>query len=145
MTDTPASASAPSRNAPRLQGALLDQFRAETAGRDLWVFGYASLLWRPEFDAQAQHITRVWGWHRALKMWSRLNRGSPECPGLVFALLPGGSCQGASMSGIWPTPLQPCQRPHASQGSGQLGSCFSPQYRGPQPVDPHGSFCPHAV
>jgi cation transport protein ChaC len=27
-------------------------------------------------------------------MWSRLNRGTPECPGLVFALLSGGSCQG---------------------------------------------------
>ena len=76
------------------QGPLLDQFRAQTAGQDLWVFGYASLLWRPEFEAQEQHLTRVWGWHRALKMWSRLNRGSPECPGLVFALLPGGSCQG---------------------------------------------------
>jgi cation transport protein ChaC len=29
-------------------------------------------------------------------MWSRLNRGSPECPGLVFALLPGGSCHGVA-------------------------------------------------
>jgi cation transport protein ChaC len=28
-------------------------------------------------------------------MWSRVNRGTPECPGLVFALLSGGSCQGA--------------------------------------------------
>ena len=73
---------------------LLDRFRAQTAGQDLWVFGYASLLWRPEFQAQEQHACRVWGWHRALQMWSRLNRGSPECPGLVFALLPGGSCQG---------------------------------------------------
>jgi cation transport protein ChaC len=27
-------------------------------------------------------------------MWSRVNRGTPECPGLVFALLSGGSCQG---------------------------------------------------
>ena len=27
-------------------------------------------------------------------MWSRVNRGTPEQPGLVFALLPGGSCQG---------------------------------------------------
>jgi cation transport protein ChaC len=74
---------------------LLERFRAQCAkGQDLWVFGYASLLWRPEFEAEEQHTTQVWGWHRALKMWSRLNRGSPECPGLVFALLPGGSCQG---------------------------------------------------
>ena len=41
-----------------------------------------------------QHPTKIQGWHRALKMWSRLNRGTPECPGLVFALLSGGSCQG---------------------------------------------------
>ena len=34
------------------------------------------------------------GWHRALKMWSRINRGTPECPGLVFGMLSGGSCQG---------------------------------------------------
>ena len=34
------------------------------------------------------------GWHRALAMRSRVNRGTPECPGLVFALVPGGSCRG---------------------------------------------------
>jgi cation transport protein ChaC len=99
MTDTPASAlGSPTAagHAFAFEGALLAQFRAQTAGQDLWVFGYASLLWRPEFEPQEQHITRVWGWHRALKMWSRLNRGSPECPGLVFALLPGGSCQGVA-------------------------------------------------
>jgi glutathione-specific gamma-glutamylcyclotransferase len=61
---------------------------------DLWIFGYASLIWRPEFEVLESHITKVQGWHRALKMWSRVNRGSPECPGLVFALLSGGSCQG---------------------------------------------------
>ena len=63
-------------------------------GSDLWVFGYASLIWRPEFDFTERHATRVHGWHRALKMWSRVNRGTPELPGLVFALLPGGCCQG---------------------------------------------------
>jgi cation transport protein ChaC len=62
--------------------------------KDLWIFGYASLIWRPEFEILEQHPTKVQGWHRALKMWSRLNRGTPECPGLVFALLSGGSCQG---------------------------------------------------
>jgi cation transport protein ChaC len=62
--------------------------------QDLWIFGYASLIWRPEFEVLESHITKVQGWHRALKMWSRVNRGTPECPGLVFALLSGGSCQG---------------------------------------------------
>lgn len=77
---------------PMLQ-AVLQQWGGET---DLWVFGYASLIWRPEFSFTERHLTKVHGWHRALKMWSRLNRGTPECPGLVFALLAGGSCQGVA-------------------------------------------------
>ncbi len=84
--DTPAPA-----RFPRTLEALQAQ---HPAGEDLWVFAYASLIWRPEFDAVESHLSRVHGWHRALKMWSRINRGSPECPGLVFALLRGGSCQG---------------------------------------------------
>jgi len=63
-------------------------------GQDLWVFGYASLIWRPEFDADEQRPATVHGWHRALEMRSRVNRGTPECPGLVFALVAGGSCRG---------------------------------------------------
>jgi glutathione-specific gamma-glutamylcyclotransferase len=62
---------------------------------DLWIFGYASLLWRPEFDAVEHRGAQVRGWHRAFRMASRINRGTPEQPGLVFALLPGGSCHGA--------------------------------------------------
>lgn len=61
---------------------------------DLWVFGYASLIWRPEFESVEERPATVYGWHRALEMRSRINRGSPECPGLVFALVPGGSCRG---------------------------------------------------
>jgi glutathione-specific gamma-glutamylcyclotransferase len=61
---------------------------------DLWVFGYASLIWRPEFDADEQRPATVHGWHRALHMRSRINRGTPERPGLVFALVSGGSCRG---------------------------------------------------
>jgi cation transport protein ChaC len=74
---------------------MLARTRQQWGGRDdLWVFGYGSLIWRPEFDAIEHRAARVHGWHRALKMWSRINRGTPECPGLVFALLSGGSCQG---------------------------------------------------
>jgi glutathione-specific gamma-glutamylcyclotransferase len=61
---------------------------------DLWVFGYASLIWKQEFSFTERMPARVHGWHRALQMWSTLNRGTPKCPGLVFALLSGGSCQG---------------------------------------------------
>jgi cation transport protein ChaC len=61
---------------------------------DLWVFGYGSLIWRPEFDFAEQRPARVHGWHRALRMWSRINRGTPERPGLVFGLLSGGCCRG---------------------------------------------------
>ena len=56
---------------------------------DVWIFGYASLIWRPEFDAVEERPAMVHGWHRALAMRSRVNRGTPECPGLVFALVPG--------------------------------------------------------
>lgn len=74
---------------------LLHQVLAQWGGRsDLWVFGYASLIWRPEFDARERRPARVHGWHRALRMRSRVNRGTPDQPGLVFALLPGGACRG---------------------------------------------------
>lgn len=58
------------------------------------MFGYASLIWRPEFEAVEHRSALVRGWHRALRMRSRVNRGTPEQPGLVFALLPGGACRG---------------------------------------------------
>jgi glutathione-specific gamma-glutamylcyclotransferase len=74
---------------------MLERLRTQWGGRhDLWVFGYASLIWRPEFEAQERRDAVVHGWHRALRMRSRVNRGTPEAPGLVFALLPGGSCRG---------------------------------------------------
>lgn len=73
---------------------LAQALRVWGGHQDLWVFGYASLIWRPEFDADEQRPATVHGWHRALRMRSRVNRGTPECPGLVFALVPGGSCRG---------------------------------------------------
>lgn len=74
---------------------MLARTRQEWGGQsDLWVFAYASLIWRPDFDILEKRPARVHGWHRALKMWSRVNRGTPACPGLVFALLSGGCCQG---------------------------------------------------
>lgn len=79
----------------RDSASMLDAFKAcLDSGSDLWVFGYASLIWRPEFEAAEERPAIVHGWHRALEMCSRVNRGTPECPGLVFALVAGGSCRG---------------------------------------------------
>lgn len=61
---------------------------------DLWVFAYASLIWRPEQPVAESRPAKVHGYHRALQMWSRVNRGTPQAPGLVFALIAGGCCQG---------------------------------------------------
>lgn len=74
---------------------MLDRTLHEWGGRDdLWIFGYGSLIWRPDFAYAERRAATVHGWHRALKMWSRVNRGTPECPGLVFGMLSGGSCRG---------------------------------------------------
>lgn len=74
---------------------MLRQLRQQwRPAEDLWVFGYASLIWRPEFHADEHRPGLIRGWHRALRMRSRINRGTPEQPGLVFALMPGGSCRG---------------------------------------------------
>ncbi|MCI2809283.1 gamma-glutamylcyclotransferase [Eoetvoesiella caeni] len=74
--------------------ASLDAFVARGLPDDIWVFGYGSLVWRPEFDFLEQRLARVNGYHRSLCLWSRINRGTPEQPGLVFGLDVGGSCRG---------------------------------------------------
>lgn len=64
---------------------------------DLWLFAYGSLIWKTDFPVAERRIASVHGYHRALKMWSRVNRGTPQRPGLVLALLPGGSCRGVAL------------------------------------------------
>lgn len=65
-------------------------------GSDLWVFGYGSLIWRPEFAFEEKRDALLRGYHRSLCLWSRINRGTPERPGLVFGLDSGGACRGVA-------------------------------------------------
>jgi cation transport protein ChaC len=91
----PQGALAPVSAYPHDPAARLALLRAQWGGRgDLWVFGYASLIWRPEFEAAEHRPALVRGWHRALRMRSQINRGTPQQPGLVFALMAGGACRG---------------------------------------------------
>lgn len=74
--------------------SMLDALTGWQPDEDLWVYGYGSLIWRPEFDFTEQRAALLHGYHRALCLWSRVNRGTPDQPGLVFGLDVGGSCRG---------------------------------------------------
>jgi glutathione-specific gamma-glutamylcyclotransferase len=78
--------------------ASLSGMLADWNGRDpIWVFAYGSLIWHPEFSFDLQSCGVVYGFHRSLCLWSRVYRGTPEVPGLVLGLEPGGSCRGLAL------------------------------------------------
>lgn len=52
----------------------------------MWVFGYGSLIWNPEFPVAEARVARVQGWQRSFCMRSIHHRGSIQEPGLVLAL-----------------------------------------------------------
>ncbi|MEL7461089.1 MAG: gamma-glutamylcyclotransferase [Pseudomonadota bacterium] len=64
--------------------------------RPLWVFGYGSLMWNPEFDYLRCDVARLDGYRRGFTMASIHHRGTEADPGLVLALdeTPGAACEG---------------------------------------------------
>ncbi|WP_108644239.1 gamma-glutamylcyclotransferase [Fuscovulum blasticum] len=64
----------------------------------LWVFGYGSLIWNPEFPVAERRLARATGWHRSFCMRSIHHRGSETAPGLVLALdrAPKAACDGVA-------------------------------------------------
>ena len=69
--------------------------RAPRAGR-VWVFAFGSLIWNPAFHFVERRTARIHGFHRQFCLWARAGRGSPERPGLMLSLQPGGSCIGVA-------------------------------------------------
>ncbi|MCC6532156.1 MAG: gamma-glutamylcyclotransferase [Burkholderiales bacterium] len=62
----------------------------------IWVFGYGSLMWNPAFHFAERCTARVHGYHRQFCLWARVGRGSPDRPGLMLGIEPGGSCHGVA-------------------------------------------------
>lgn len=63
---------------------------------DVWLFAYGSLIWNPVLEFDERVVATAHGWHRSFCLWSRVNRGTPERPGLVLGLDRGGRCTGVA-------------------------------------------------
>jgi cation transport protein ChaC len=61
---------------------------------DVWLFGYGSLMWKPEMEFVERQTARLLGWHRRFCLWQWRYRGSKSKPALMMALDRGGSCVG---------------------------------------------------
>ncbi len=90
----PPAAAAKPLKPTELLATLRTALEAWQHGTPFWIFGYGSLMWNPNFTWDARHVATVRGYHRSFRVWSRINRGTPEKPGLVLTLDCGGSCRG---------------------------------------------------
>jgi len=93
-TYTPPPADAKPLSPTELLATLRNALDPWEPGTPFWIFAYGSLMWNPEFAWDARHVATIRGYHRAFRIWSRINRGTPDNPGLVLTLECGGSCRG---------------------------------------------------
>ena len=90
----------------------LEDFQSALPRGDLWIFGYGSLMWSPDFRIDEKHPGHLYGLHRSMCIYSHRYRGTPAKPGLVMGLCRGGSCWGmafrvaeprvrSTLAGLW--------------------------------------------
>jgi cation transport protein ChaC len=64
---------------------------------DVWVFAYGSLMWNPISDFDSRRIATLHGWHRSFCIRLIAGRATPQQPGRMLSLEPGGSTAGVAL------------------------------------------------
>lgn len=74
--------------------AIVGDMLTQAPARDLWLFGYGSLLWKPGFEYAERRMATVQGWHRSFCLKIARFRATRDRNGLMMVLDRGGQCQG---------------------------------------------------
>ena len=81
-------------NSEELSDSVKQILKEMNLEKDVWVFGYGSLMWNPDIKLAEKRTGTLRGYRRSLCLKSLVYRGTPDYHGLVFGLDKGDSCQG---------------------------------------------------
>ncbi len=83
---------------PYRQQAQTQQRDLADAEPSIWLFGYGSLIWKPELPFIQAQPARIEGYVRRFWQGSEDHRGTPQAPGRVVTLVPDAQnhCYGAA-------------------------------------------------
>jgi cation transport protein ChaC len=81
----------------RIDASLAQTLQQRPDDGDVWVFAYGSLMWNPISEFDSRRIATLPGWHRSFCIRLIAGRGTPEQPGRMLALEPGGGTHGVAL------------------------------------------------
>ena len=65
--------------------------------KDVWIYGFGSLIWNPMVETCEKRNVKVYGFHRKFCLKTDIGRGSKQNPGLMLALKNGGCSSGVAL------------------------------------------------